>query len=128
MDKKLQEIINKSTFEIQEGRFVYAKVRTLPEINKHFMISQDKDEITVITREDNLGDLDLIEKNKEFYKLIALNVAVPFYSVGFLATVSGAIAKERMNILIVSTYSKNYIMVKEDCLDKAKKSLVEARF
>ena len=128
MDKKLNEIIKKSTFEIQEGRFVYAKVRTPPEINRHFMISQDEDEITVVTREENLEDLDLIEKNKEFYKLIALNVAVPFYSVGFLATVSGAIAKEGMNILIVSTYSKDYIMVKEECLEKAKKVLLELGF
>ena len=65
MNNKLQEIIRKSTFEIQEGRFIYTKVKNLRKsINKHFIISQDKDEITVITREENLKDLDFIKKQR----------------------------------------------------------------
>lgn len=128
MDKDLKDIIAKSTFEIQEGRFVYAKVKSAPEINNHFMVSKDKDEITVVTEEGNLEELDLIERNKDNYKLITLNVSVPFYSVGFLATVSNAIAKERMNILIVSTYSKDYIMVREDKLDTTRRVLLSLGF
>lgn len=116
MNDELKKIIKQSSFEVQDGKYVYAKVRSIPEDKNHFMASQDKDEITVVTREENLQDLDLIERNKDNYSLIALNVSVPFYSVGFLATVSNAIAKARMNILIVSTYSKDYIMVKEDKL------------
>lgn len=128
MDKKLDAIIRTSTFEVQDGRFVYVKVSKLPNFSKHFMVSQDKDEITVVTKEENIKELDLIEKNKDYWNLIALNVSAPFYSVGFLAKVSSAIARENMNILIVSTYSKDYIMVRKDKIKKAKKVLLQLGF
>lgn len=119
MKNKLNEIIRNSTFKIEEERFVYTKVKSISIHNHdHFMISRDKDEITVVTKEENLGSLDLIEKNREHYKLISLNVSVPFYSVGFLAAISTAIAKEEINILIVSTYSKDYILVQEEEMEQ----------
>lgn len=124
----IQAIIKQSSFEVQDGRYVYTKVKSVPEIDDHFMITQDQDETTVVTKEENLGKLDLIERNKDSYRLIALNVSIPFYSVGFLATVSSAIAQQGMNILIISTYSKDYIMVKEDKLDKAKQVLLSLGF
>lgn len=127
MNDELKRIIEQSSFEVQDGIYVYAKVSSKP-TSDHFMISQDKDEITVVTEEDKLGELDLIERNKDNYKLIALNVSVPFYSVGFLATVSSAIAKEGMNILIISTYSKDYIMVKQDKLEKSREVLLSLGF
>lgn len=128
MDDELNKIIEQSSFEVQEGRYIYTKARSIPKSKNHFMVSQDQDEITVVTRKENLQDLDLIERNKDNYSLIALNVSVPFYSVGFLATVSGAIAKAGMNILIVSTYSKDYIMVKEDKLEQTRQVLLSLGF
>lgn len=118
MNKKLQEIIKNSFFITHEGKYIYTKVRKAPDIGKHFLISKDQDEITVVTKKENLKQLDLIEKNKDAYSLIELRVSIPFYSVGFLAAVSGEIAKEGMDILIVSTYSKDYILVKDKNLNK----------
>jgi len=114
----INEIIAQSSFELIEGTFIYAKVRSIPSFEV-FMITKDKDEITVVAEANQIPDLDFVERNKEDYKLIALNVSIPFYTVGFLAKVSQAIAEGGMNILIVSTYSKDYIMVKKDVLDKA---------
>lgn len=128
MNSEIKKIIKESTFKAEEGRFVYAKVLKAPSIENHFMVSKDADEITVVTKEKNLQELDLKERNKDFYRLIGLNVSIPFYSVGFLATVSQAIAKEGMNILIVSTYSKDYIMVKDGRLEDAKSVLLDLGF
>lgn len=128
MNSEIEKIIRESTFAIQEGRFVHAKVSEAPKVNDHFMVTKDEDEITVITKEENLTELSLVEKNKDFYRLVALNISVPFYSVGFLATVSQAIAKEDMNILIISTYSKDYIMVKDDRVGDAKAVLLKLGF
>ncbi len=107
---------------------MYAQVLNAPSVDKHFMVSKDADEVTVVTKEENLPELDIKERNKDFYRLIALNVSIPFYSVGFLATISQAIAEQGMNILIVSTYSKDYIMVKDDKLEKAKSVLMGLGF
>jgi len=128
MNNEIKKIIKESTFKIEKGRFVYAKVFMAPNIENHFLVSKDADEITVITKEENLTELTIVERNKDFYRLIALNVSIPFYSIGLLATVSQAIAKEQMNILIVSTYSKDYILVKDDKIEKAKSVLSKLGF
>ena len=128
MNEELQKIIKTSTFDVQNGKYVYVRAKSAPSLGDHFLITQDADEITVVTREENLYQLDVVEKNKDFYALIALNVSMPFYSVGFLATVSDAIVKQGMNILIVSTYSKDYILVREDFKDKTEAVLLELGF
>ena len=92
------------------------------------MVSKDQDEITVVTKEENLSKLDLIEKNKDFYQLVELKVSVPFYSVGFLAAVANIIAERGMNILIISTYSKDYIMVRVEFIEKVEAALLELGF
>ncbi len=128
MNEDIKKIIESSSFVVHEGKFVYTKVRTAPPINEHFLVSKDADEITVVTKEENLTRLDVIERNKDDYSLIELKVSVPFYSVGFLAAVSSAIAKEGMNILIVSTYSKDYVMVRVEHTEKAVRTLLDLGF
>lgn len=128
MFKGIDEIIKQSSFSFHAGRYIYAKASKAPPVGNHFLVSKDKDEVTVVTKEENLKELELIEKNKDFYSLIELKVSVPFYAVGFLATVSEAIAKEGMNILIVSTYSKDYILVREGHINKAIKILLSLGF
>lgn len=127
MNEELDKIIKASTFSIENGIYLYAKVKKVPQ-GKHFLITQDNDEVTVVTTLDKLSNLDLIERNKDDYALIALHVLVPFYSVGFLATISTAIAKRGLNILIVSTYSKDYIMVKSLASEIAKQALLDLGF
>lgn len=128
MNDDLKKIIENSSFVLHQGRFVYTKVKTAPPIDNHFLVSKDDDEITVVTKEENLANLELIEKNKDYYSLIELKVSIPFYSVGFLATVSSAIANKGMNVLIVSTYSKDYILVKEEYKNDAVQTLIELGF
>jgi len=128
MTNELKRIIETSTFEVISGNFIYTKVSTAPSIDNHFLVSKDSDEITVVTKEENLGELNILEKNKDYWALISLNVSAPFYSVGFLATVSNSIASQEMNVLIVSTYSKDYILVKTDLVGKAKDALLNLGF
>lgn len=128
INDEVQKIIRGSRFVIEPEIFVYTKVATYPKEGGHFFVSQDTDEITVVTTIDKLEELDLIERNKEDYKLLALEVSVPFYSVGFLAVVSNAIAREQMNILLVSTYSKDYLLVKQDDLPKTEQILLSLGF
>jgi len=119
MNEKLKEILENSTFEVIEGIYKYAKVAEHPKPEKHFAVVKDSDEITVVTKKENLKDLSIIESNEKDYCLIALNVSIPFYSVGFLAAVSSTIASAGMNILIISTYSKDYVLTKHEDQSKA---------
>lgn len=125
MNKELRGIIKDSTFEVIDEIYVYAKVKKMSEVGECFAVIKDRDEITVVAEKKNLKHLDLIEKNEKDYCLIALNVSIPFYSVGFLAAVSNAIASAGMNILILSTYSKDYILVKYSEKSKAVNALTK---
>jgi hypothetical protein len=126
--KSAADAISKSSFQIQEGNYIYAKVSAVTNNDEHFLIAKDADEITVVTRKENLAALSLIERNKDDYRLIKLTVFVPFYSVGFLATVSDAFASKGMNILIVSTYSKDYLLVRAEHVKTAEDTLLMLGF
>ena len=127
-----RDMIAQSNFAIMPGIYVYAKVKSYPgESGEHFMVTRDAEEITVVTTSEKLALFaadDFIERNRDDYMLISLNVSVPFYSVGFLATVGDAFARAGLNILFVSTYSKDYMMVRADLRERAREILLELGF
>ncbi len=127
-----RDMIAQSTFAIMPGVYVYAKLKSYPpNAGEHFMVTRDADEITVVTTSEKLpffADDDFLERNRDDYLLISLNVSVPFYSVGFLATVGDAFARAGLNILFVSTYSKDYMMVRADLRERAREILLQLGF
>lgn len=123
----VKEAIPKSIATIMKGTYVYVKTDVLEKPDIHFMVSKDKDEITVVTRKENLKELNVIEVVGD-YKLIEFKPAVPFQTVGFLAKIAETIANEGMNILIISTFSKDYIMIKEELCEKGISALENVGF
>ena len=113
----VKEAIPKSIATIMKDTYVYVKTDILEKPDIHFMVSKDKDEITVVTKKENLKELNVLEVVGD-YKLIEFKPAVPFQTVGFLAKIAETIANEGMNILIVSTFSKDYIMINEELCEK----------
>jgi len=122
MNKQILEMFRKSTFSISDKKYIYTKVKTVPSLSNHFLVSQDKDEITVVTEENNLSSLDLIEKNNNLWRLVSLNLATPFMA-GTLATINSACSEKGLNNLIVSTYSKDYLIIKDSQTNQIKEVL-----
>ncbi len=127
MKNSLKEMFLKSSFSVLPGQYVYAKVTTLPAVGDHFMVTRDADEITVVTAEGSTSGLDIVEKNEHPWKLISLNLAVPF-TAGTLAAINSACAEAGLNNLVISTYSKDYILVHADKLKEAKSVLGKLGF
>ena len=50
----LQEAIPKSIATVMKGTYVYVKTDIMEKPDIHFMVSKDKDEITVITKKENI--------------------------------------------------------------------------
>lgn len=123
----IQEAILKSIATIMKDTYVYVKTNDLEKPDIHFMVSKDKDEITVITKKENVKGLNALEIVGD-YKLIEFRPAVPFQTVGFLAKIAEVIANEGMNILIISTFSKDYIMIKEELCEKGILALKKVGF
>lgn len=123
----LQEAIPKSIATVLKGTYVYIKTDVVEKPDIHFMVSKDKDEITVITEKENRKKLKVLELVGD-YKLIEFKPAVPFQTVGFLAKIAEVIANQGMNILIVSTFSKDYILIKEELSEKGIEALRKIGF
>ena len=123
----LQEAIPKSIATVMRDTYVYVKTDIVEKTGNHFMVSKDKDEITVITKKENIKKLKVLELVGD-YKLIEFRPAVSFQTVGFLAKIAEVIANQGMNILIVSTFSKDYIMIKEEFCEKGLTALKNIGF
>ena len=128
IDKKLQEVINCSWFTIDEGTYAYTKVTEIKNVKKHLIITQDSDETTVVTDIKNLKDLGDYERNAENWKLINIRCGNPFYCVGFLAAISSQTALNGLDITMTSTYTNDYIMCKQEELNKCTNLLVSLGF
>ena len=125
MDDKLKKIIESSIFVVHDGEYVYAKLSVPPSSNAYFMISVDEDEITAVLDKDKRDNFHVIEENKDIRKLIEIKVSTPFYAAGFRAAVPGAISARGCNNLVVSTYSKDYVLVTLNQFEQARQALLE---
>jgi len=107
----LKEVLCNSTYSILEGLYSVAKIQKNFSCTEIFMVSLDSLEATAIYKE-GTAQAGVIEEKKG-YKLIGINVAVPFYSPGFIATISKSLAERNISVLVVSTYSRDYFIVSE---------------
>ena len=65
----VKEAIPKSIATVMKDTYVYVKTDILEKPDIHFMVSKDKDEITVVTKKENLKELNALEVVGD-YKLI----------------------------------------------------------
>jgi uncharacterized protein len=107
----LNKIINETKVLVHKERYAYLKSKE-KNIKNHFLICQDKDEITIITEEKNIINTKF-EKSVKWFKLFEFKVSKPFLATGFLAKITKTIADKKINILIISTFSKDYCLIKE---------------
>lgn len=89
------DVITESQFQILPDTYVYAKVSKMDNTTDHFLITKDETEITIVTTLDKLKTVELVERNKDDYRLIALDVSVPFYSCRLSGHSNGCVCKQR---------------------------------
>lgn len=126
--KALQEVIEASWFTIGDGVYVYTKVRQVTHVQDHLMIINDGEEITIVTRQENVQQLDLIEANKEKWRLINIRCGNPFYCAGFIAYITSSLAARGIDIVITSSYSNDLVLVMEKDLSESIQVLIENGF
>ncbi|MBI2102889.1 ACT domain-containing protein [Candidatus Woesearchaeota archaeon] len=111
---------------VRRGRYAYLKAQETA-INEHFFISKDKDEVTVVTEEKNVSKTKHDQEVK-WFKLIEIKVSLPFLAKGFLAKVTDTISNKDLNILVISTFSKDYILLREETYSIAVEALRRVGF
>ena len=116
---ELAAVIAASWFTIDEAVYVYAQVTAVTEPEKHLLVVRDGTEITVATDEKNLPLPHCLQVNKEQWRLVNIRCGNPFYCVGFIALITDALAIAGIDIVIISSFSNDLILVAQQDLDKA---------
>ncbi len=120
-----EHVIATSAFHFG-GTYRWARVSAIRHPEKHLMISRDDKETTVVT--EHLDDLDVLELNPDRWILISIDCSQPFYCVGFIAKISGMISAAGLDLLVLSTFTRDWIFVKEEEGSRAAEVLRAAGF
>ena len=123
----LDEIIKNSPIKVYDGRYAVVKCNKFPPLDSIFMVSNDGEEVTAILEEQNLKNISY-ELSEKWFKIISVHISTPFHGVGFLATISSRIAENGINIFIISTFSKDFILLKEEDINQGVKILKDMGF
>lgn len=120
MNDDLRRVILSSKLIIHEGEYVYAVVSSLPKDGKFFMAACDDDEITVIAEKGDISRFNVTHKSETLRKLFEIKFSPDSPdAAGFLAGISKALSEEDISISVVSTFSKDYIIVVKEDFEKA---------
>jgi hypothetical protein len=102
---------------IVDGR-TFAIVKSDRAFAGAFAVIRDTRETTCVVEEQVLGFRNVIGIDRG-WRLVTFDMILPFGLVGFIAQVSGALAKEGISILSFSAYSTDHVFVKNKDLEKA---------
>jgi hypothetical protein len=127
MAEALDDVIRKSPVRAMPGRYAVVRCADLPAGSGYFMVTRDSDEVTVIVEESELSQLPALG-HEGGYRLVEIRVAVPFQGVGLLAAVTQALAAAGLSVLVVSTYSKDYLLLRDESLAVGLQTLSEVGF
>jgi hypothetical protein len=126
---QIQNIIQNTQASVIPGRYAMLKLTRMPEKEVEcFFISNDGNEITMIIEERKMNKTLIYDDIQKGFSLISLSVSAPFYAVGFLATVTTSIAQAGFNVLVISTFSKDFLLVRKNVIEKVVKILLELGF
>jgi hypothetical protein len=101
--KKGKAIIWKGTFAVLQSKKPHPAA---------FANIMDKKEITVVIEESRIPDKDVIAIESG-WKIITFDMVLPFGLCGFLAKISGELARSGISIFVLSSYSTDHILVKK---------------
>ena len=126
---KLRKTINSSPFFLHPQRYTVLQVRECSNPQPHFLVTHEAEEVTVITTEKQRALLQSeILQEQAWFQLIEFKMSTPFETPGFLAAIASQLASRHLNILLVSTFSKDWLLLKEEDLEAGLSSLHELGF
>ncbi|NOY11351.1 MAG: ACT domain-containing protein [Archaeoglobi archaeon] len=104
--------------EVHEEVFAVVNVESLGNADFFAAVRDADGKLTLILPEKHLKDLEFSEVEKGF-RLITFRTKLPFDTVGFIAKVSSALAQEGIPILVLSSFSTDHILVRNEHVERA---------
>ncbi len=119
MAKKLKLNILPNKFSICRLRPNYDYPRWA-ENDIFYSITKTEDELSVVTLENSIT---VCPDREDGWRVIKIVGPLKLSMIGVVSKISEVLAKAKVSIFVISTFDTEYIMVKNDKLEKAKKVL-----
>ncbi|PYP84286.1 MAG: ACT domain-containing protein [Blastocatellia bacterium AA13] len=116
------------TLSILDGLFSICRLEERPGIpdwvthGHFFSVTLDDGELSVVCREENVPS---DTRQDQGWKCLELEGPLDFTITGIMAAITNPLADAGVSIFVISTYKTEYIMVKEDDLEKATLALTQ---
>ena len=138
MSNKILSILEKAKVEVSPEIFavislpenVWFKLLENPDLSPRmtapFLLFKDKWEVTLVFDEIDFGKIaDSIENARieRNFRLLSFDVELPFEIVGFMAQIAKIFADAGISILPFSSFSRDHVLIRQDDLARALKSL-----
>lgn len=132
IESRLKELLSNTKLKVWEDDFYFVSVSTkykeiLKKLNfDFFSFIQEEYQLTLILSKDEWEKIKNKIKNyriQKDYKLITFDVYLTPDVIGFIATIAEILAKNNISILIVSSFSKDHVLVKKSDLSNTLKVL-----
>jgi hypothetical protein len=93
--------------------------------NDFVAIIKTKDEISIVAVSGSLEDYEKIESGWKILKIVGM---LDFSLIGIISKISTILANENIGIFVMSTYNTDYIMIKDENIEKAIKVLRKNKY
>ena len=122
---------NKLVFTVLVSSFAVCKLHPEASIPKwayqgsFISITKTQEEVSIVCQTDNIPEDVACVKSWRALKIVA---ELDFSLVGILAKISTILASAGISIFAISTYNTDYILVKQEQLDKTLQTLLAAGY
>lgn len=139
-DSDVLELLSRTRVEVAPATFVlvglrqdeWARLLENPELSPRpeslFMLLRDPFEVTLLLEEEDWRAMRHAARDAKVeagFRLVTLDIELPWNVVGFLARVTGLLAASGVSVGALSAFSRDHLLIKQDDLGKALRVLGE---
>lgn len=125
----LDERGSKVTLKVLEGRMTVCKIADPADADMRadfFFIGKTDEEISLVCRTEDTPAKTM--EREDGWRGFRIQGKLDFSLVGILSKLTGVLAEQEIGVFAVSTYNTDYILVKEENLDRAGAALAAAGY
>ena len=119
---ELSDVIQATHVIVHAEPYSVCLVDAVPSGLKFFAVFMEAGETTVVAKASQVSALQPLQSQGPF-TLIEFQMPTPFQTPGFLARICGLIAARRINVLVYSTFSRDFVMVPASNLEESLQAL-----
>src|SRR5947209_16631607 len=139
-DAEVSELLSRARVEVAPAEFILVSLRhedwnrllenpeLSPRAESNFMLLRDRFEVTLLLEEDDWRAMRHAARDARVeagFRLVTLDLELPWSVVGFLAHVTGLLAEAGVAVGALSAFSRDHLLIKQDDLGKALRVLGE---